>query len=76
MAAAVVKTAPPRPSVEEVSDKADHRTRVSNGSDDEMYTDPAPEMIVIDDDDDAAEVLEAPEESAEAELSTWLFFPA
>jgi hypothetical protein len=53
-------------------------------SDDDMYAsdDPAPEVITINDDDDnneedmdidavTEEVLEAPEESAEAELSTW-----
>jgi hypothetical protein len=81
-AAAVAKTAPPRSSVdiEEVNNKAD--TVTSNGGDDDsdMYTDPNPDseipVITIDDDEDImVPQVEEPEESAEAELSTWHFFP-
>jgi len=77
----------PSVEVEEVYDEADHHTSVpprnprhileaTDGSDDDMegLEDPAPELINInndDDDDEDVEVLEAPEESAEAELSTW-----
>ena len=70
----VAERRPRHPSVdvEEVSDKAHHPTRDSN--DGNTHEDPASEPIVIDDDEDTVEVVEEPEESAEAELRMCLFF--
>ena len=48
--------------------------QTSHGGDNNMYDgNPAPDTITIDNDKDV-EVPEAPEESAEAELSTCFFF--
>jgi hypothetical protein len=72
------KKVPRHPSVdsEEASDKADQTT--TNGSDDGIYeeAEPGPEVIVIDDGEETAEVdiPEPPEESAESELRMYLLF--
>ena len=70
----VAERRPRHPSVdvEEVSDKAHHPTPDSN--DGNTHEDPTSEPIVIDDDEDTVEVVEEPEESAEAELRMCLFF--
>ena len=71
--AAVAKMAPWHPSVdvEDDHDTADDQT--SNGDDNMSDDNPAPDTITIDD-DEVVEVPEAPEESAEAELSMCVFF--
>jgi hypothetical protein len=84
------KPAPRRPSVEceDVYDESDHPKsnpprnprhilEAADGSDDEAPENPAPEVIVVDDHDEPIDVLmnvEAPEESAEAELSMYYYF--
>ena len=75
------KPAPQRPSVEceDVYDEADHPKsnpprnprhimEAVDGGDNEVAKDPAPEVIAVDDNDEPTNV-EAPEESADAELS-------
>lgn len=82
---ATAKSAPRRPSVEieEVYEESDYYTSIPprsprhilDGSDDDIERNPAPEPILVDDDegeDDEEKAHEAPEESPEAELS--MFF--